>query len=194
MEIGRRGIVRAAPDRKASQSVYSASFSPFPSAICTPGLFLPSRPPRKGCCALFPSTRSVRACRNEALRARTMVRVQVKSLWKILTFLLDVAISNANYKNRPLIRLRRRQEPRADVCLGGRDYAICKSDRLRQIAFITENGEKMHDIREIIGVHRYDSVISTRTTRRTPKGTLQRGSEREDEGRKRREERKRENE
>lgn len=34
VEIGRRGIVRAAPDRKASQSACSASFSPFPSAIC----------------------------------------------------------------------------------------------------------------------------------------------------------------
>lgn len=33
VEIGRRRIVRAAPDRKASQSAHSASFSPFPSAI-----------------------------------------------------------------------------------------------------------------------------------------------------------------
>lgn len=30
VEIGRRRIVRAAPDRKASQSAHSASFSPFP--------------------------------------------------------------------------------------------------------------------------------------------------------------------
>lgn len=39
MEIGRRGIVRAAPDRKASQSAYSASFSPFPSTNCSPASF-----------------------------------------------------------------------------------------------------------------------------------------------------------
>lgn len=42
VEIGRRGIVRAAPDRKASQSAHSASFSPFPSAICSPVSSSPS--------------------------------------------------------------------------------------------------------------------------------------------------------
>lgn len=40
VEIGRRRIVRAAPDRKASQSAHSASFSPFPSAICLVDLSL----------------------------------------------------------------------------------------------------------------------------------------------------------
>lgn len=54
MEVGRRRIVRAAPDRKASQSAHSASFFPFPS---TPGFasfasLLPPPPPSsmKGCC------------------------------------------------------------------------------------------------------------------------------------------------
>lgn len=42
VEIGRRGIVRAAPDRKASQSAHSASFSPFPSAICSSVSFSPA--------------------------------------------------------------------------------------------------------------------------------------------------------
>lgn len=63
MEIGRRRIVRAAPDRKASQSAHSASFSPFPSAILASSvdLSVPSSvsSPRKKGCALFPS--SIRA-------------------------------------------------------------------------------------------------------------------------------------
>lgn len=94
VEIGRRGIVRAAPDRKASQSAYSASFSPFPSAIYSPDSFSPSvsSSPRKGC-ALFPSRLAVQAYRKKALRAdATSESREIKfPFWKILTFpLLDV--------------------------------------------------------------------------------------------------------
>lgn len=51
VEVGRRRIVRAAPDRKASQSPHSASFFPFPSPPSfTSFFFLPSPPPSmKGC-------------------------------------------------------------------------------------------------------------------------------------------------
>lgn len=51
VEVGRRRIVRAAPDRKASQSPHSASFFPFPSPPSfTSFFFLPSPPlSMKGC-------------------------------------------------------------------------------------------------------------------------------------------------
>lgn len=51
VEVGRRRIVRAAPDRKASQSPHSASFFLFPSPPSfTSFFFLPSPPPSmKGC-------------------------------------------------------------------------------------------------------------------------------------------------
>ena len=38
----KRDIVRAAPDRKASQSAHSASLSPFLSTICSSAFFFPS--------------------------------------------------------------------------------------------------------------------------------------------------------
>lgn len=46
---------------------------------------------------------------------------------------------------------------------------------MRQIAFITENGEKCHDIRGIIGIHPYDSDniyanYATDTKRYAPAG------------------------
>lgn len=69
------------------------------------------RPPRKGC-ALFPSTRSASVSQKRPF-ARTPSRTrEVTSLWKIPTFLCDVAtLPNANYKNHSLIR----QEPRAQM-------------------------------------------------------------------------------
>lgn len=122
VEIGRRGIVRAAPDRKASQSAYSASFSPFPSAICSPASFSPSVSSSSKGLRVVSVDSQCKRVRKKALRADD-VRVEIKSLWKILTFLFDVAISNANYKNRTLMASSAR-EPRADVRLRGRDYAI----------------------------------------------------------------------
>lgn len=83
VEIGRRRIVRAAPDRKASQSAHSASISPFPSAICLVDLslslsfffcFRPS-PPRKGC-TLFPSCLLAASGAQE----RKNVKVKIKYL------------------------------------------------------------------------------------------------------------------
>jgi len=78
VEIGRRGIVRAAPDRKASQSAHSASFSPFPSAICSPVFFFPS---------VSSSSKGLRVVSVDLLYKRCKktlhaddVRVEIKSL------------------------------------------------------------------------------------------------------------------
>lgn len=64
MEVGRRRIIRAAPDRKASQSAHSASFFPFLSPLSLPSFpdLLPSPlpPSSKGCSSLLVSWRAGR--------------------------------------------------------------------------------------------------------------------------------------
>lgn len=129
VEIGRRGIVRAAPDRKASQSAHSASFSPFPSAICSSAFFSPSvSSSSKGLRVVSVDSQCKRIAR------RPLARTIRRSRNKIFMENSNVALSNANCKNR-LSVASRRQEPYADVWLRGRNYAIRKSDRLRYRAY-----------------------------------------------------------
>lgn len=62
MEVGRRRIVRAAPDRKASQSPHSASFFPFPSLTgfaSFASLLPPPPPPSMKGCLLVPSCSTI---------------------------------------------------------------------------------------------------------------------------------------
>jgi len=136
VEIGRRRIVRAAPDRKErhSRRIQPRSLLSLLLSVRRP---LSPRPPlpRKGCTS-FPSTRSTYECIVEALHASD-VRVKVscekfQRCHSILRYRID-----ANYKN----YLSRRQEP-CKYSIPEEEIArLVEAARLRYL-LIPENGEK----------------------------------------------------
>jgi len=126
------------------ESVTVGAFSlvlSFPFCYLLAGLFLPVRLVLLERVARCFRRFAVQAGCKKALHADD-VRGEIKSLWKILTFLLDVAISNANYKNRQWL-------VRADIWLRGRDFA-------KTIDYnIMENDEKCTKLVEL-----YTSILT----------------------------------
>lgn len=115
----------------------------------------PSRPPRKGC-ALFPSTRSASVSARRPL-ARTIRR----SRNKIFTENSNVAISSANYKNRLSVASRTARTVRR--CLASRKKLRDSQKRQIAISRLLRKTMKNNARDSWNYIHRYDSVISTRT-------------------------------
>lgn len=157
VEIGRRGIVRAAPDRKASQSAHSASFSPFPSAICSSAFFSPS---------VSSSSKGLRAVVSvdsqcKRIARRPLARTIRQSRNKIFMGNSNVAISNADYENRLSVASRRQETVRR--CLASRKELRDSQKRQIAISRLLRKTMKNNARDSWNYIHRYDSVISTRT-------------------------------